>query len=208
MDQPLTREFGSLEPGRAWFNTAHQGPLPSAAVEASARAAALKANPWRLADSSFSEVPEVLRPQQAYWLAMQGDRGLDHMRDTRLRDDLGVRGFDVFCPAAFATSLPWIASLDLFLAAGVDSIARYDQELVSRLLAGVDSSVYSVVSSSGSTLVVLSRRDGTAPAWHRLLTSAGIDTAYREGNLRFSLHTFNTVEQVDRALDALHVRGH
>ncbi|MEV6851070.1 aminotransferase class V-fold PLP-dependent enzyme [Actinoplanes sp. NPDC051411] len=364
MDQPLTREFGSLEPGRAWFNTAHQGPLPSTAVEASSRAAEMKANPCRLPDSSFSEVPEVLRarlatlvggavdeivlgnstsyglhlianglsfapddevltvegdypatvlpwqrvarvrsvpaselpaaiaprtrvmavtwvdsftgraldlsalgracrergvwlvvngsqavgarpvdvrslgvdalvscgykwlcgpygtgfawlspalrdtlrPQQAYWLAMQGDRGLDHMRDTRLRDDLGVRGFDVFCPAAFATSLPWIASLDLFLAAGVDSIARYDQELASRLLAGIDPSAYSVVSPSRSALVVLSRRDGTAFSRHRLLTSAGIDTAYREGNLRFSLHTFNTVEQVDRALDALHIQ--
>jgi cysteine desulfurase/selenocysteine lyase len=367
MDQPLTREFGSLEPGRAWLNTAHQGPLPSAAVEASSLAADLKANPWRLSDSSFSEIPEVLRarlaslvggsvdeivlgnstsyglhlianglsftpddevltiegdypatvlpwrrvarvrsvpsadlpasitprtrvvavtwvdsftgraldletlgqvcrargawlvvngsqavgarpvdvgslgvdalvscgykwlcgpygtgfawlspalrdrlrPQQAYWLAMQGDRGLDHMRDTHLRDDLGVRAFDVFCPAAFATSLPWIASLDLFLATGVSSIARYDQELVSRLLAGLDASAYSVASPesgpSRSTLVVLSRRDGTTLSRHRVLTSAGIDTAFREGNLRFSLHAFNTREQVDRTLDALHI---
>jgi cysteine desulfurase/selenocysteine lyase len=358
----FAREFSR---GRVWLNTAHQGPLPSAAVAASSRAAELKANPWRLADSSFSDVPstlrarlaslvgsspdeivlgnstsyglhlianglspspgsevltlegdypatvlpwqrtftvralpsvdeieaaitprtrvvavtwvdsftgraldlaalgqvcrshgvwlvvngsqavgarpvslssvdalvscgykwlcgpyatgfawlspalrDALRPQQAYWLAMQGDQGLDHMRDTRLRDDLGVRAFDVFCPAAFATSLPWIASLDLFLAAGVSSIASYDQELVSRLLAGIDPSVYEVVSPwSGparSTLVVLSRRDGTTAARHSLLTAAGIDTAYREGNLRLSLHAFNTGEQVDRALEALH----
>jgi cysteine sulfinate desulfinase/cysteine desulfurase-like protein len=55
-----------------------------------------------------------------------------------------------------------------------------------------------------STLVVLSRRDGTTAARHALLTAAGIDTAYREGNLRLSLHAFNTGEQVDRALEALH----
>jgi hypothetical protein len=107
------------------------------------------------------------------------------MRDTTLRDDLGVRGLDVFCPAAFATSLPWIASLDLFLSTGVTSIADHDQHLVSRLLDGVDSSAYEVVGpTSGparSTLVVLSRRDGTAAARHRMLSAAGIDTAGREG---------------------------
>jgi selenocysteine lyase/cysteine desulfurase len=367
MNPPLLREFGSLEPGRAWFNTAHQGPLPSSAVEASEVATGLKANPWRLRDSSFAEVPQVLRerlasltgaspdeivlgnstsyglhlianglglspddevltlrgdypatvlpwqrlarvralpsvtalaseispgtrvvavtwvdsftgraldlpalgrvchehgawlvvngsqavgarpadvrslgvdalvscgykwlcgpygtgfawltpalrdalrPQQAYWLAMQGSQGLDHMRDTTLRDDLGVRGFDVFCPAAFATSLPWIASLDVFLSTGITSIADHDQHLVSRLLDGVDSSAYEVVSpTSGparSTLVVLSRRDGTAGARHRMLSAAGIDTAYREGSLRVSVHLFNTEDQIDRALDALH----
>jgi hypothetical protein len=57
------------------------------------------------------------------------------MRETRLRDDLGVRGFYVFCPAAFATSPPRIASLDLFLAAGVPAIAAFNiAEQVDRAL--------------------------------------------------------------------------
>jgi cysteine desulfurase / selenocysteine lyase len=150
---------------------------------------------------------DALRPQQAYWLAMQAGQGLDHMRSTALRDDLGVRAFDVFCPASFATSLPWIASLDLFLEAGVEAIAGHDQRLVSRLVEGLDPAKYELVSPrsgpSRSTLVVLSRRDGTARERHERLTAAGIDTAYREGNLRFSLHVFNTADQVDRALAAL-----
>lgn len=33
---------------------------------------------------------------------------------------------------------------------------------------------------------------------------AGIDAAFREGNLRMSLHLFNTAEDVSRALQALH----
>ena len=33
---------------------------------------------------------ERLRPQQAYWLAMQAGRGLDQMRETTIRDDIGV----------------------------------------------------------------------------------------------------------------------
>jgi selenocysteine lyase/cysteine desulfurase len=149
-----------------------------------------------------------LRPQQAYWLAMQAGRGLDQMRGTEVRDDLGVRAFDVFCPAAFASTLPWIAALQVFLNAGVAAIAEHDQHLVDRLLAGLDPGQYDPISPrtgpARSTLVVLARRDGTAAARHRQLTEAGVDTAYREGNLRLSIHLFNTAAEIDRALSLLH----
>jgi selenocysteine lyase/cysteine desulfurase len=148
-----------------------------------------------------------LRPQQAYWLAMQAGRSLDQMRETQVRDDLGVHAFDVFCPAAFASTLPWMAALQLFLRTGVPAIAQHDQGLVDRLLAGLDPAQYDLISSrtgpARSTLVVLARRDGTAEARHRQLTDAGVDTAYREGNLRLSLHLFNTAADIDRALDLL-----
>jgi selenocysteine lyase/cysteine desulfurase len=149
-----------------------------------------------------------LRPQQAYWLAMQAGRGLDQMRDTTVRDDLGARAFDVFCPASFATTLPWIASLQLLLDAGIGTIAAWDQQLVDRLLSGIDPGQYRLIGPADgperSTLVVLSRTDGTAAQRHRRLTEAQVDTAYREGNLRLSVHLFNTPAHIDRALDALH----
>jgi selenocysteine lyase/cysteine desulfurase len=149
-----------------------------------------------------------LRPQQAYWLAMQAGRGLDRMRDTTVRDDLGARAHDVFCPAAFTTTLPWIASLELLLSAGVDAIERHDQQLVDLLVDGLRRDRYDLVSPAAgparSTLVVLSRRDGRNEDRHRRLAGAGIDGAYREGNLRLSLHLFNDAGQVDRALEVLH----
>jgi selenocysteine lyase/cysteine desulfurase len=149
-----------------------------------------------------------LQPQQAYWLAMQAGRGLDQMRETTVRDDLGARAFDVFCPANFATTLPWIASLELFLETGLDHVAAWDQHLVDRLVDGLDPDHYQLISpASGptrSTLVVVSRLDGTTEARHHQLTTAGIDTAFREGNIRLSVHLFNTAEQVDKALTALH----
>ena len=51
---------------------------------------------------------------------------------------------------------------------------------------------------------VLARRDGTAAQRHQQLTGAGIDTAYREGNLRVSVHLFNTPDNIDQLLGALH----
>jgi cysteine desulfurase/selenocysteine lyase len=148
-----------------------------------------------------------LRPQQAYWLAMQGGRGLDSMRETTLRDDTGVRGFDVFCPASFATTLPWIASLELLQDTGIAAIAAWDRQLVDRLIGGLDRDRYQLISPSGGTaqssLVVLSRLDGSSGECHQRLTASGIDSAHREGNLRLSLHLFNTPGQVDRALEVL-----
>jgi cysteine desulfurase/selenocysteine lyase len=152
-----------------------------------------------------------LRPQQAYWLAMQAGRGLDQMRETSVRDDIGVRAFDVFCPAGFATTLPWIASLELFLGTGIGTIADWDQRLVDRLVAGIDPERFRLISpASGparSTLVVLSAVDGSSEQRHRRLTEAGIDIAYREGNLRVSVHLFNEPAEIDRALAVLHQDG-
>jgi selenocysteine lyase/cysteine desulfurase len=53
-------------------------------------------------------------------------------------------------------------------------------------------------------LVVLRRTDGGSHHHHDRLTDAGIDSAYREGNLRLSPHLFNTTADIDHALDVLH----
>ena len=172
--------------------------------------------PWHDGDEVLvieGDYPATILPWQR--LAGQGVRvralrpaGLDQMRDTTVRDDLGARAFDVFCPASFATTLPWIASLQVLLGARIGTIAAWDQQLVDRLLTGIDPGQYRLISPAGgperSTLVVLSRTDGTAAQRHRQLTEAGVDTAYREGNLRLSVHMFNTPAHIDRALDALH----
>ncbi len=149
-----------------------------------------------------------LRPQHAYWLAMQAGRTLDQMRDSTIRHDLGVRAFDRFCPADFFDSLPWIAALELMLGAGIAAIAEHDQRLVQRLLDGLDPQRYRLVSpadgASRSTLVVVDALDGQAREWHQHLAAVGIDVAHREGNLRLCPHLFTTAEDIDRALQALH----
>jgi cysteine desulfurase / selenocysteine lyase len=53
-------EFGPFE-DRVWLNTAHQGPLPRPAVEATVQAAALKATPHRIGDDDFRAGPSRLR---------------------------------------------------------------------------------------------------------------------------------------------------
>jgi selenocysteine lyase/cysteine desulfurase len=149
-----------------------------------------------------------LRPQQAYWLAMQHGRPLSQMRHITLNNDVGVRALDVFCPASFATTLPWIAALELLQATGIDQISAWNQHLIDRLIGALNPNQYQLISPAAgtarSTLAVMARHDGTTAQRHRQLTAANIDTAYREGNIRLSPHLFNTPEDIDRALEALH----
>jgi cysteine desulfurase / selenocysteine lyase len=157
--------------------------------------------------------PEVLAgltSSQAYWLAQRSGGSLDHMREYEIRD-LGVRGFDVFCPAAFLTNDPWSASVALLCDIGVERIAAHDQRLVQLLLDGVDPGRYELVSPAAgpgrSTLVVLRPRTEPAAAVVHRLAARGIDVAAREGNVRLTPHLFNTDAQIAQTCDALNTAG-
>ncbi len=121
-----------------------------------------------------------LRPQQAYWLAMQAGRGLDQMRQTAIRDDVGVHAFDVFCPASFATALPWIASLELLLDTGIETIAAWDQQLAEHMVAGLDDERIRLISPANGA----SRVDAGGPVPCRRHQSAMSPATRRRRNRR------------------------
>lgn len=151
---------------------------------------------------------DQLASQQAYWLANPAGSNLEHMRDHTIRDDLGVRGFDMFCTANFFNAEPWIAALELLLHLGPAEVEQHNQALVASLLDGLDPQRYIVRGpqepAARSTLVVLGPRDEKPDTTHHRLASAGIATAVREGHIRLCPHLFNSPEHIDRALDVLH----
>lgn len=151
------------------------------------------------------DVRESLHYNQAYWLAMQEGRDLNHMRDYTVRSDLGSRKYDVFCPANFLDIKPWIAAVDYLLKQGIEEIAVYVDRLVTRLVEGLDPDRYTLLcprrGPARSTLVILTHRQPERnPAIFTSLQHAGIDIALREEQLRFSPHLYNTEDEIDRAL--------
>jgi cysteine desulfurase/selenocysteine lyase len=151
---------------------------------------------------------ESLAQQHAYWQPMQSGKPLDQMRDCSLRQDLGARAWDVFCPANFLNSLPWTASLEYLLAAGPEQISIYDQQIVDLILRGLDRDRFQLLSPEAgperSTLIVIRPQNGLdAFYWRRQLAQAGIDVAVREGNLRIAPHLHNTSTEVESLLHAL-----
>lgn len=60
MNEQYHRDFGQFG-DRIWINCAHQGPLPSVAVEAAHNAIAWKVTPYELTSERFSSVPMRLK---------------------------------------------------------------------------------------------------------------------------------------------------
>lgn len=155
-------------------------------------------------------VRDTLKLNRAYWLSMQtaDDLGRESA-EPALRSGLGARKYDVFGTANFFNYKPWTASIEYILDKGVDNIGDYDQTLVSRLIAGLDRDVFELLSPEEesdrrSTLVFIShRRRDRNQAIYDGLREKGVYVAYRAGSLRFSPHLFNTVGDIDRAIDVL-----
>lgn len=144
----------------------------------------------------------------AYWLAHSTQEDLGQDRGYRLRDDLGAACYDVAGTANFLTFRPWTASVSYLLDLGVDRVAAWDQALVERFLQGLDPGRYRLVSPRDgpgrSALVVFGPHNGDrTPRLHQRLTAAGVDVAYRRGQLRVSPHLYNTPADIDRALEVL-----
>jgi cysteine desulfurase / selenocysteine lyase len=152
---------------------------------------------------------ERLCYEQAYWLNGVDRGALESLAGV---EDHGVPGYDVFCPASFLNSRPWLAALDVLLDAGIERIAVHDQDLVGRLLDGLGPERWELVSPAApparSTLVLFRPRgDELTGDVRARLSAAGVDVAERNGCVRISPHAHNTVEDIDRALDVLDRRA-
>jgi len=155
------------------------------------------------------ELRESLEYNQAYWLSMQtADDLANEPNVLARRHDLGARRYDVFGTANFFNFKPWAASVEYLLAQGIENIGAHNQELVSRLIAGLDLSRYELLSPregrARSTLVFISSRQPqrNVEIYERFLEEQ-VYIAHRAGNLRFSPHLYNTCEDIDRALSIL-----
>jgi selenocysteine lyase/cysteine desulfurase len=155
--------------------------------------------------------PELLASltyRPAYWLGHTTQEDLGQETAYRLRDDLGAAAYDVFGTANFLVFRPWTASVEYLLELGLDRVAAWDQALVERFLAGLDPDRYRLVSPRAgpgrSTLVVLGHRQpDRTPGLCQRLAAAGVDVAFRRGQLRVSPHLYNTEADIDRALEVL-----
>ena len=155
------------------------------------------------------ELRESLEYNQAYWLAMQTADDLAREPGMPvLRSDLGARRYDVFGTANFFNFKPWAASIEYLLDQGLENIEAYDNQLVTRLIEGLDPGRYDLHSPrsgpSRSTLVFISHKQPERNSVvYEELRARKIFVAQRAGKLRFAPHLYNTREDIDQALSVL-----
>ncbi|OEU86222.1 hypothetical protein DB35_01835 [Streptomyces abyssalis] len=109
------RYFSDPE-GHIWLNTAHQGPMPEAAVRAVAEAAREKATPHLIPEAAFSERPERLRTLLAEFVGGRTDEialgdSTSHGLNLIAYGFPWRSGDEVLCVEGDypATVLPWLA---------------------------------------------------------------------------------------------------
>ena len=154
------------------------------------------------------DLRESLTYNQAYWLAMQTADDLTSGREPVRRKDVGARKYDVFGTANFFNFKPWAASVEYLLEQGIERIVSHNDDLVSRLLEGLDSLGYEVLSPkqapTRSTLVLASHKEPARNReLHEKLKRNGVEIALRAGNLRIAPHLYNTDQDIDRFLSLL-----
>lgn len=154
------------------------------------------------------ELRDQLKPYQTYWLPhVWGDeRMLGYTLKSKA--EIGSAAFDVFCTSNFMNFMPWQAAVDYLLGVGLENIQQHNAGLTKRLVSGLKGPKYALISPSDlayrSSIVVISHTNPERNSQvHACLGKEGIDVALRNNNLRFSLHLFNSAEDIDRAVSVL-----
>ncbi|QPP07014.1 aminotransferase class V-fold PLP-dependent enzyme [Streptomyces bathyalis] len=114
--QPDYARYFSDQAGHVWLNTAHQGPMPEAAVHAAVEAAREKATPHLIPDAAFTERPERLRALLAEFVGGRPDEivlgdSTSHGMNLVAYGLPWRDGDEVLCVEGDypATVLPWLA---------------------------------------------------------------------------------------------------
>jgi selenocysteine lyase/cysteine desulfurase len=153
---------------------------------------------------------QSLRYNQRYWLTHMtaDDLGRETHELARPRGPRTARSYDVFGTANFFNFKPLAACVEYLLDVSIKTIEEHDQSLVQYLIDGLDPTRFEIHSpierERRSTLIFITHKDRTR---NRSIADAlkrqGIEIAFRRGELRFSPHLYNTIEDLDQALHVL-----
>jgi len=149
---------------------------------------------------------------RAYWPTVLSEEDLKSEGPLSLHDLNSARKYDVFGTANFFNFIPFKASIDYFLGIGLETVRAYHQELIDRLIGGIDEAFFEVISpregDRRSSLVVISlRKKEKNETLYKALKDDGIYTAFWKGNLRMAPHVYNTQENIDRFIELLNTTG-
>ena len=145
-----------------------------------------------------------LRPNQTYWLPQVWQQ--HEFTDYTMKKETTASVFDVFCTANFMNFMPWTASVGYLLGIGMAIVEKHNRALVQKLSDELNRDTFRMISPeslASSILVITHREPERNVEIHAALAFAGIDAGLRNGNLRFSLHLYNTLEEVGRAIEVL-----
>ncbi len=151
------------------------------------------------------ELVRQLEPEAVGWMAMSASDDFTRLTDYEFRYREDAQRFEVFT-LPFQDFAGMNASLGLLLELGPAAVAEHVMRLASRLTSwAADRSDVRLVTPSDprhrAGVIAIAPRDPRAASAR--LAKAGVVHALREGAIRLSPHGYNTLEEVDRALEIM-----
>jgi selenocysteine lyase/cysteine desulfurase len=148
------------------------------------------------------ELVDKIRPTATGWFADEDIFAMDHTDYSPARTAARFQSGTPPVPSIYAG----IAGMELMKEIGIAETRAHVNELNAHLIAGLDELNANVVTprapeQRGALICV---RSTDAPALVAALDRAGIVTSERDSNLRISAHAYNTIEDVEAVLEALH----
>jgi selenocysteine lyase/cysteine desulfurase len=148
------------------------------------------------------ELVDKIRPTATGWFADEDIFAMDHTDYSPARTAARFQSGTPPVPSIYAG----IAGMELMKEIGIAETRAHVNELNAHLIAGLDELNANVVTprapeQRGALVCV---RSTDAPALVAALDRAGIATSERDSNLRISAHAYNTIEDVEAVLEALH----
>jgi len=154
------------------------------------------------------EVRQQLNYAQNYWISLMDEASLNAQGPIHLKDDHSARRYDVFGTANFFNYVPWQASIDYLVKAGLDNVDKHNQVLVDQLVDGLESKRFDLLSprlkKERTNIVVFSCKDASQNLHlFEFLKGKGFYVALWRNKLRVSPHIYNTLREMEGLLKAL-----
>ncbi|MBP9854024.1 MAG: aminotransferase class V-fold PLP-dependent enzyme [Candidatus Omnitrophica bacterium] len=142
---------------------------------------------------------------QAYWSSYLSEEDLKGTGPIHYRIQESARKFDTFGTANFFNFVPLTAAIQYFLGIGIEQVKRHNQSLINYLIEHLDPKKYQIISPTEpqlrSNLFVFSHHDHTLnETIFSLLLENKIHPAFWKGNLRFSPHIYNSIEDLQKVI--------
>lgn len=154
------------------------------------------------------EATERLLAHAPHWLMRAPRDDYSFLTDYHAPALPGARRFDRGEPATPLVAAAARAGLEVVLEAGLDAVIAHREALVGAFLKGLDADRYALATprERERRAAIVSIRPTREPvaAVDERLRAAGVSHSLREGVLRFAFHLFNTAEEVERLVAALH----
>jgi selenocysteine lyase/cysteine desulfurase len=148
---------------------------------------------------------EALEPHDVSWLAVRGADDFTRLTDYELAWRADARKYE-FITLPFQDFAGMNASLELFFEVGLDEVSAHTLRLADHIAAWAlarDDVRLVTPAAPARRGGVVSVRPRDARAASERLTKSNVAHSLREGAIRLSPHFYNTIDEIDRALEII-----